>query len=162
MVNTKPVGVAYSDPELTSGTTITGATIASSTIGGTNTISGVTLTTTTLTAPTITAPTISGLQVFTPTVVAAAGATQGTATAITTSRVIVTVTASAEGVKLPTAATGVEVRIHVPGTVGVSVYPFAGDKIDASSTNSAVVLAAGKATIYYARNTSQWVTLKGA
>lgn len=29
MPNTKPVGVAYSDPELTSGTTITGATIDS-------------------------------------------------------------------------------------------------------------------------------------
>jgi len=42
------------------------------------------------------------------------------------------------------------------------VYPFSGDKIDASSTNAGVVLAAGKANIYYARNTSQWVTMKGA
>lgn len=31
MPNTKPVGVAYSDPELTSGTTITGATLDSTT-----------------------------------------------------------------------------------------------------------------------------------
>ena len=31
MANTKPVGVAFSDPELTSGTTITGAAITSST-----------------------------------------------------------------------------------------------------------------------------------
>jgi len=31
MPNTKPVGVAYSDPELVSGTTITGAAITSST-----------------------------------------------------------------------------------------------------------------------------------
>lgn len=35
MANTKPVGVAYSDPELVSGTTITGATITASTVGGT-------------------------------------------------------------------------------------------------------------------------------
>ena len=31
MANTKPVGVAYSDPELVAGTTITGAAITSST-----------------------------------------------------------------------------------------------------------------------------------
>ncbi len=31
MPNTKPVGVAYSDPELTSGTTISGAAITNST-----------------------------------------------------------------------------------------------------------------------------------
>lgn len=35
MPNNKPVGVAYSDPVLTSGTTIDGATIDNSTIGGT-------------------------------------------------------------------------------------------------------------------------------
>jgi len=34
MANTKPVGIAYSDPELVAGTTITGATIASPTITG--------------------------------------------------------------------------------------------------------------------------------
>ena len=35
MANNKPVGVAYSDPELVSGTTITGAAITSSTVSGT-------------------------------------------------------------------------------------------------------------------------------
>jgi hypothetical protein len=35
MANTKPVGVAYSDPELVSGTTITGAAITGSTVSGT-------------------------------------------------------------------------------------------------------------------------------
>ena len=35
MPNTKPVGVAFSDPELVSGTTITGATITGSTVSGT-------------------------------------------------------------------------------------------------------------------------------
>jgi len=35
MPNTKPVGVAFSDPELTSGTTVSGAVIDNSTIGAT-------------------------------------------------------------------------------------------------------------------------------
>lgn len=35
MANTKPIGVAYADPELVSGTTITGAAITSSTVSGT-------------------------------------------------------------------------------------------------------------------------------
>lgn len=35
MANNKPVGVAYSDPELVSGTTITGAAITDSTVSGT-------------------------------------------------------------------------------------------------------------------------------
>jgi hypothetical protein len=35
MPNTKPVGVAYSDPELVAGTTIAGATITGSTVSGT-------------------------------------------------------------------------------------------------------------------------------
>jgi hypothetical protein len=39
MANTKPVGVAFSDPELVSGTTITGATISGSTLT-TATVSG--------------------------------------------------------------------------------------------------------------------------
>ena len=35
MANTKPVGVAYSDPELVAGTTITGAVITGATVTGT-------------------------------------------------------------------------------------------------------------------------------
>ena len=104
----------------------------------------------------------SGLNTNLPQVLAAAGATQGNAGVITNSRVIVTVTASTEGVKLPVAATGLEVRVHVPGTVGVKVYPGVNGKLDASSTITAVVLVAGKATIYYARDTTRWITLKGA
>ena len=46
MPNTKPVGVAFSDPELTAGTTITGATITGATIIG-GTATGVTLSSTT-------------------------------------------------------------------------------------------------------------------
>jgi hypothetical protein len=46
MPNTKPVGVAFSDPELVAGTTITGAAISGGTITG-GTITGTTLSSTT-------------------------------------------------------------------------------------------------------------------
>lgn len=114
---------------------------------------------TSLSATTITN---SGLASKTPQIVAAAGASQGTATAISKSLVFVTVTASTEGVKLPTAATGVQVQVICPGTVGVKVYPFTGDKIDAGSTNIAQALVAGKANIYSAKDATSWYTLKGA
>lgn len=96
-------------------------------------------------------------------VVAAAGATQGAATLIgAVLFAIVTVTASTEGVRLPSAATNRMVYVSVPGTVGVKVYPFSGDKIDAVATNGAQALVAGKTNLYYAKNTSQWYTMKGA
>lgn len=43
MPNTKPVGVAFSDPELTAGTTITGATMDSTTLVNSNVRAGFTL-----------------------------------------------------------------------------------------------------------------------
>lgn len=113
---------------------------------------------------TLTAAAITGVntETFIPQVLAAAGATQGAAGAITKSRVIVTVTASTQGVKLPTAATGLEVRVMVPGTVGVKVYPAANAKIDTAATNTAQALVAGKANVFLARDTTRWVTMKGA
>lgn len=98
-------------------------------------------------------------------VVAAAGATQLGATALPTTaqNVRVTVTASTEGVILPTAATGKVRRIFVPGTVGVKVYPPVGGQIDATATNGAVALAAGKGNIYVAIDTTHWkIMVKGA
>lgn len=97
-----------------------------------------------------------------PQVLAAAGSTQLGAGAITSSRVRVTVTASTQGVLLPVAATGLEVHVRVPGTVGVKVWPNANAKIDALSTNAAQALVAGKGTIYEAYDTTHWITIKGA
>lgn len=106
--------------------------------------------------------TITGQVKVTGQTLAAAGASQGTAGQITKSRITVTVTASTEGVKLPVAATNLEVMVSVPGTVGVKVYPNTNGKLDASSTNVAVLLVAGKVNLYRALNTTQWVTFKGA
>ena len=75
MANTKPVGVAFSDPELTSGTTITGAAITDSTISGA-TISGSTSTTTTVSG------TFTGPIRLPVAAVAATGTNQATASAL--------------------------------------------------------------------------------
>lgn len=93
---------------------------------------------------------------------AAAGASQGNAAQITTRSVIVTVTASTQGVKLPAAATGLQVQVFVPGTKGVKVYPFTADKISTAATNVAVALVADKANIYRAIDTVTWAVLRGA
>ena len=106
--------------------------------------------------------TVNGYTTYYPQVLAAAGATQGAAGAISNSVVIVTVTASTEGVRLPAAATGLEIRVHVPGTVGAKVYPASGAKINALSTNTSLLIAAGKADIFFARDTTRWVTMNGA
>lgn len=95
-------------------------------------------------------------------ILAAAGATQGNAAAITKDVVIVTVTASTQGVKLPTAVTNRQIRVHCPGTVGVKVYPNTNDKISTASTNVAVALVADKANIYIAKDATTWAVMKGA
>lgn len=115
---------------------------------------------TTLSASTST--TQGGTLTQSPTILAAAGATQGNAAAITTGFVIVTVTASTQGVKLPTAVTGLTVKVACPGTKGVKVYPFAGDKISTAATNVAVALVADKTNVYWAKDALTWTVLKGA
>jgi hypothetical protein len=98
-------------------------------------------------------------------VVAAAGASQGTATALPTDaqRIQVTVTTSTEGIILPTPATGKVRRIFVPGTVGVKIYPALHNFIDAGASNASVTLAAGKGIEFTATDTTHWRTsMKGA
>src|SRR6185312_9584904 len=81
--------------------------------------------------------TLGGVQVDQLTTVAAAGASLGTATAIpiTANTVVVTVTASTEGVKLPVASTGRSITILANPTVGNKVYgAAAGQLIGANTT----------------------------
>ncbi len=116
----------------------------------------------TLHATSVTDLTQNGIMTTTPQILAAVGATQGGAGAITKSTVICTVTASTEGVKLPTAATGKNVRVFCPGTIGVKVYPNTNDLIAGAATNAAVLLAGGKANLYVAKDAVTWVVMKGA
>ena len=107
--------------------------------------------------------TITGALKITPQLISAAGASQGVATLITKDVAIITVcTASARGIKLPVAATGLMVQIFSLCTQGTKVYPNTNGKITSSATNTAVVLAGFKGNIYFAENATQWCVIKSA
>jgi hypothetical protein len=108
------------------------------------------------------APVISGVAALTPTSIAAAGATQGAATVITSTIVYVTATASTEGVSLP-AGVGNFIVLYAPGSVGVKVYPPKGGnaKINTHSTNAGVVLAAAHGAIFAEISATLWVAITG-
>ncbi len=98
-------------------------------------------------------------------IVAAAGATQGNATAISALKgliVKITVTASTEGVKLPVASTGMQVTVLADPAVGVKVYPFTNGIIGSAATNAAVALVKNKGNIYVGMDTRRWRVIVGS
>ena len=104
----------------------------------------------------------NGARTLTAQTLAATGSTQGGAAAITGSVVIVTVTASTQGVKLPTAAAGARVEVFASRTVGNKVYPFSGDVISGAATNASITLASNKGAIFQAVDAVTWRYIKGA
>jgi hypothetical protein len=86
MANTKPVGVAFSDPELTSGTTVSGAVIDSSTIGSS------------------TPSTVVGTTVYATTEIGYSAAAQGAVTQLTDKSTGVTLNKSAGRITMSNAA----------------------------------------------------------
>lgn len=98
-------------------------------------------------------------------IIAAAGATQGNATAISAVRgllVKVTVTTSTEGVKLPVASTGLMLYVLADPAVGVKVYPATNGIIGSAATNAAVALVKNKANLYVGVDTRRWRVQVGA
>lgn len=96
--------------------------------------------------------------------VAAAGASQGNATAVNANLghvIVVTVTASTEGIKLPTASTGDRWTVLANPTVGVKVYPPTGGAIAAGATNASFAVAKATASIFVAVNKTAWRVIKG-
>jgi hypothetical protein len=92
--------------------------------------------------------------------VSAAGATQGTATALTTTYNVVTTVALGTGVVLPVpAASGLLVTIVNKGANTLNVYPAVGGTIDAAALNAAVTLGVGASVSYQASSTTQWYTI---
>lgn len=130
MPNTKPVGVAYSDPELVAGTTITGATVSGGTISG----------------ATISSPTITGAIVSGPvTTVAAAGSTNADAAAISAATYICVVTAAdaTKGVILPAMVDGQTIKVKNNAAAVLKVYPFSGAAINGlTATTGSLNMAA--------------------
>lgn len=165
MANTKPVGVAYSDPELVSGTTITSATVTSPTVSG-GTIDNAVIGGTTAAAGTFTTvaastsiTTTGGLYIKSATV-AAAGNSQGTAAAISDGFTLVSGADSTKGVILPAAVAG-RVCIVKNNTAGqtLPIYPASGDGINAVEVNSAYTIAALTSTLLVAYDATTWYSV---
>lgn len=106
--------------------------------------------------------TTNGVAIETAQTLAAAGATQGNATLITKSVVIVTVSASTEGVKLPPSPLGKRVTVLADPVVGVKVYPNTNCQIEAVATNVAQALVKAKANIYWGVSATKWRAVVGA
>ena len=140
MPNTKPVGVAYSDPELVSGTTITGATISGGTVSGT----------------TVTAT--GDLYVASATV-AATGSTQADAAQLTGGFTLVSAADATKGVKLPEAVAGRVVIIKNGANAVLKVWPSTGDAVNAIAANSNYVLAANTSSILVAYDSTTWYSV---
>jgi hypothetical protein len=131
MPNTKPVGVAYSDPELVSGTTIAGAAIS----GGT----------------------VSGAIVNGPvTTVAATGSTNTDAAPIAAATYICVVTAAdgTKGVILPAMVDGQTIKVKNNAGSILKVYPFSGAAINGLTATTGSLNMAANTIADYTRTSS--------
>lgn len=146
MPNTKPVGVAFADPELVSGTTITGAAISGGTIDGAA-ITGATASVTSL-----------NLDVAKP---AAAGSTRADATALTASFSWVTGADATKGVVLlaPTAGRVIAVKNDDAANAVLKVYAPGSAKINGVAGSTAFSMAAKTACFFVAYDTTDWFSI---
>lgn len=94
--------------------------------------------------------------------VAAAGADQSAATALTgTINIVTTGTAtSADGVKLPAAVAGKVVVIAAEYGDALAVWPATGDAIDDASANAEAAQADNTVAIYIAQDATTWRKLE--
>lgn len=141
MPNTKPVGVAFSDPELVAGTTITGATISSSTLA----------------SGTLTNASVS-VDVAKP---AAAGSTRADATALTASFSWVTGADATKGVVLPAPTAGRLVVLKNDDTANavLKVYAPGSAKINGVAGSTAFSMAAKTACWFVAYDATDWFSV---
>jgi hypothetical protein len=139
MPNTKPVGVAYADPELVSGTTITGAAISGGTLSGAVVSS-------------------LNLDVAKP---AAAGSTRADATALTASFSWVTAADATKGVVLPAPTAGRVIAIKNDDTANAAlkVYAPGSAQINGVAGSTAFSMAAKTACFFVAYDTTDWFSI---
>jgi hypothetical protein len=146
MPNTKPVGVAFSDPELVAGTTITGATISEGTISGATSVSAADVTTT------------GGLYLKSATV-AATGTNQATAASVSDGFTLVSAADGTKGVKLPAAVAGRTVILKNNANAVLKVWPASGDAVNAIAADSNYVLAAFTSSLLVAYDSTTWYSV---
>lgn len=157
MANSKPVGVAYSDPALGAGTTLTGgavtsSTVDSSTVGATSPSTG--------NFTTLGATLNIKMPVAT---VAATGSNQGNAAAVLGGLTWVTAADATKGVVLPTPVSpfGEIVVIKNDDTANavLKVYPAGSGIINALSASAAYSMAAKTSMMLVAYSATQWFTV---
>lgn len=146
MPNTKPVGVAFSDPELVAGTTITGATISGGTISSATSVSASDITTT------------GGLYLKSATV-AATGSTQANAAAVSDGFTLVSAADGTKGIVLPAAIAGRTVILKNGAAAILKVWPAVGDAINAIAVDSNYVLAANTSSLLIAYDSTTWYSV---
>jgi hypothetical protein len=146
MPNTKPVGVAFSDPELVSGTTITGAAISGGTVSGATSVSASDITTT------------GGLYLKSATV-AAAGSTQANAAAVSDGFTLVSAADGTKGVVLPAAIAGRTVILKNNVAAVLKVWPASGDAINAIAVDSNFTMTNLTACMYVAYDSTTWYSV---
>ena len=156
MPNTKPVGVAFADPELVSGTTITDAAISGGTIANA-TISGATITSPTVTGGAVSVTSLN-LNVAKP---AAAGSTRADATALTASFNWVTAANATKGVVLPAPTAGRVLAIKNDDTANavLNVYAPGSAQINGVAGSTAYTMAAKTACFFVAYDTTDWFSI---
>ena len=154
MPNTKPVGVAFSDPELVAGTTITGATISGGSISGATALSGAAVTGTT-------SVTASGDLYIASATVAAAGSNQSGATQIAGGFTLVSAADDAKGVKLPAAVAGrICIVKNAVTNKALLLYPATDDKINGgTATSGSLSLSGGTIAMLIAYDATDWYSL---
>jgi hypothetical protein len=131
-------------PNITSIGTLTGLTLSGSLTGTDIAASGYVLTSVT-----------NGI--------AAAGTTLAGATALTRQVNVVStvVPGSQDGVRLPSATTGMQIIIINTSTNPVKIYPANGGTIDTRGLNASFSLGAGARLLIIATSTTQWYTMVG-
>jgi len=111
------------------------------------------------TSPTLTTPTLNSAVVNNNNAVSAAGATQGTATALTVDYNVITTAAASSGVVLPAATAGRRIVIVNKGANTLSIYPATGGTIDALAANAAIQVAANGSIEIMASSSTQWYSI---
>lgn len=105
---------------------------------------------------------ISGILASISASVSAAGASQGTGTALTSDYNVITTVASSTGVVLPTAVAGKTVIVVNKGANTLAVYPASGAAIDALSSNIAISLPIGGWMEFNAASATLWYSTSNA
>lgn len=88
--------------------------------------------------------------------VAAAGTTQGDATALTKTLNMITTATANQGVKLPTAAAGLTIKVINTTAVTIKVYPNTSDVIDGGTVNVGVNLSPYSSVEFVAQDAVDW------